>query len=294
MKFSINEAFKAALKIFSQNFFVVFFLSILSVVVIPLFLLLIQSLAMDFSAPLWDYFVAFPSPETLDAVVTTLRLSMSKQPWLRATASFVSWLVLLVSSLFMSSALLPAFAGHKIKFRDYFPDFKKVLNYFLGWVLIFVTATATYCIFVLVPFAYRFSASVSALLFLVFTVVSIVLSRYMIFFDIEILGGGQALKSLKNSSKLVSGNFCKILLLSLLVTLIVLILFGIVALIAALIGVMLFKSYLITTVLITVLIAILVTLPAAMLIIVPFFNLARIHVYTQLSLSKSNSLGNDD
>lgn len=188
----------------------------------------------------------------------------------------------------MISALLPAFAGHKIKFRDYFSDFKKVFNYFLGSVLL----TVWWYIFELVSSTYRFSAFVSALLLLALAVVSIVLLRYSIFFDIEILGGGQVLKSLKNSSKLVSGNFCKILLLLLLVVLITSILLVTVALIAALIGAILFKSYLITG-----LIAISVML-LAMLIIVPFFDLVRIHVHTQLhtqlSLSKSNSLGNDD
>lgn len=287
MKFSAGEAFKAALKIFSQNFFVVFSLSIFSVIVIPLFVFLIWSLAIDFT-PLWDCF-AFPSPETFTAAITTLGLSTLKQPWLYATVSLVSLLVSSVSSLFMISALLPAFTGHKIKFRDYFSDFKKVFNYFLGSVLILGAAIAMWCfVFGLVPFiAYGFSVFVSVLL-LALVVASIVSLRYSIFFDIEILGGNQVLKSFKNSSKLVSGNFCKIILILLLVALITSILFGIVAFIVALIGTMLFKSHLITS-----LIAISVTL-LAMLIMVPFLNLVRIHVYTQLSLSKSNSLGNDD
>ncbi|GHT56450.1 hypothetical protein AGMMS50233_08280 [Endomicrobiia bacterium] len=81
MKFSTGEAFKAALKIFSQNFFVVFSLSIFSLIIL-LSSFLIQSLAIDFTS-LWDHF-AFPSPETFTAAITTLG-SMSKQPWLYAT-----------------------------------------------------------------------------------------------------------------------------------------------------------------------------------------------------------------
>ncbi|GHT70168.1 hypothetical protein AGMMS49950_04530 [Endomicrobiia bacterium] len=124
MKFSASEAFEGALKIFSQNFFAVFSLSIFSLIIL-LSSVLIQFLAIDFSS-LRDY-LAFPSPETLAAAITTLG-SMPKQPlWLYATVNLASLLVSSVSYLFMSSALLPAFAGHKIKFRDYFSDFKKYL-----------------------------------------------------------------------------------------------------------------------------------------------------------------------
>ncbi|GHT60163.1 hypothetical protein AGMMS49531_05570 [Endomicrobiia bacterium] len=132
MKFSASEAFEGALKIFSQNFFAVFSLSIFSLIIL-LSSVLIQFLAIDFTSlrnylafPLQDY-LAFPSPETLAAAITTLG-SMPKQPlWLYATVNLASLLVSSVSYLFMSSALLPAFAGHKIKFRDYFQILKKYL-----------------------------------------------------------------------------------------------------------------------------------------------------------------------
>jgi hypothetical protein len=246
VKFSIREAFKSAFRIFCQNFFAVFSLYVFSVVFVYVLFFPIE------------HFVVKSHPIFITSIA-------------RVTFSMASMFLSAVQHYFASflfiSALLPVFTGYGIKFRNCFPNLKKVFNYLSGTILVSVL--------MLIPI-FVFNSTLVKIL--VFVVEVAVLFRYFIFFAQEVLSGNSVLQSCRNSAKLISGNLCKLF-----------------PLFIFLLGLTIFATV-IPTVLIVVLfglrypILILTVITIAFLIVTPFVELVWIHVYTQLSLYKSNPL----
>jgi hypothetical protein len=243
VKFSIREAINSAFRVLNQNCLVVFSLYVFSAVFIYVFFIPI------------NYFV-----KNHFTFITSIEGATFN--W---TDMFLDWVKHYFTSFLLISALLPAFTGHGIKFRNCFPNLKKVFNYILGGILV--------SILMLIPLFVFNSILVKIL---VFVVEGIVLYRYFAFFAQEVLSGNSVLQSCRNSAKLISGNLCKLFLF---IFLYVLTLSSLILLIAVLFGGGGLRDR--DTLIVSTILS---------FIMVPFIELVWIHIYTQLSLSKSNPL----
>jgi hypothetical protein len=278
MKFSISKAFKAAFKVCRQNFFVVFSLSVVSAIPSTILFLHVAPSMMPSLMVHVLYGIAMPSLLIWKCVGLV---------GLEIVCSLVTF--------FMISALFGAFGESGVKFRNYFPNFKKILNYFLAMILLLLVGGLIGGVtgwVIIDKFDMFNSTSVlvnilaGLLSFAAVALIVVISLRYGIFYIQEVLSGNSVLQSFKNNAKLTSGNFWKLLLLQLLLALIGFLfcflwgflIGGIGGIFSAVSGVnglaLPFK----------ILIFI-----GEMSFIVPFSSLTLIHVYNQLSSPKPNS-----
>jgi hypothetical protein len=104
--------------------------------------------------------------------------------------------------LFLTNAFLPAFKGHKVKLKNYFPEFKKIYLFIIGVALLLVVPTVGSLLSTFVPNYEALQLTLSAITM----VFSIMLFRYF-FFYIELLAGCPLFTSFKSSSVATKGNF---------------------------------------------------------------------------------------
>jgi hypothetical protein len=212
VKFSIKEAFKAAFKVYRQNFFVVFSLSVVSAIPSALFMLYTVP-KLKQSLMTWVlYRIAIPIPSAMIWEFVGLDIAG------------------LLLAFFMTSVLFGAFRESGIKFRNYFPNFKKILNYFLVIMLLPILMVLVVCPILICGVAFYFMFNQTSVLvvnilagllgFAAIALFIVISLRYGIFCTQEILSGSSILQSFINSAKLTSGNFWKLFLLLLLLGLI--------------------------------------------------------------------------
>jgi hypothetical protein len=130
--------------------------------------------------------------------------------------------------------------------------------------------------------------------FLGIVAIRLVLLIYNIFYAQEILAGNSILQSFKNSSKLIFGNFWKLILLIFLTDVAIMSVAIIVAIIAAILSaiiLLLFRQYMFVRPFVYYLLIGTVYLTAVLIVLLAiiFEYLVLIHAYTQVSLPKSNT-----
>lgn len=263
MKFSIKEAFKSAFKIFGKNFFVVFFLSFFSVILVGQILRIFT----------FFYLVSldYATTKNYSPYVSAIKV-LGTLPH-----QCIKFFLLNLFCFLLVSSFLPAFRGSKIKIRNYFLNFKKVFKALLVTIVLAAVPlgiSVTWC-FVLGSnsFLNFYVKDVNMLvLVIMFSLYSL---RYMlVFFYIDIIVGESVLQSCRNVLKLASGNITKFMFCMLL-AFVDLIVSAIFIPLVTRSSIFAFGMSFAT-----------ITLSALQL---PFSILVFMHVYTQLSSSKSNT-----
>lgn len=255
MKFSIKEAFKSAFKIFGQNFFVIFAFMVFCTILVSILIVFILAT------------IGIPD-ESTDLLRALAELSTPKQLLIQCvrffSLNFVSFLLV--------SAFLPTFRGSKIKFRNYFPNFKKVFKALLATILLAaVPLGISFCEFFI--FNSNSFADFLAKNESLFDMVASILRGMLVFFYIEIVSGESVLQSIRNILEPLSKS--KIIPFFILLVFIDFVV-GVIPVFIPLIA----KSNTLLGLTLGI---------KQFLVILPFSTLALIGAYTQLSSSKSNT-----
>ncbi|MDR3124957.1 MAG: hypothetical protein LBU10_03675 [Endomicrobium sp.] len=215
MKFSISEAFKFSFQSFKENWTKILGVSFFTIVLITIA----------------QYFIA----KSLLMQFDVLSIITDSKTMLKFV--FFKNISLIVPTIFffcLTSTILPTISGSQVKFKDYFLEAEKVINFICGMFLIMLVPS----LIALLSFGIFARYDDGSVLFNVFQTLYIVMSfgviiylfRYLLFY-VDILEGQPVLKSLKNSAKMLKGNLFKFI--ALIILLVFISLLGILTIVGA-------------------------------------------------------------
>jgi hypothetical protein len=193
MSFSIGEAFKFSFQSFKENCIRILSISLFSIVLMIVALYVMSKfLLIHFDV-----------------------LSLATTPKDRVEFVFFKNISLLIPTTLLfcvTSTILPVFYGLKVRFKNYFLDAEKVINFMCGMFLILFTPSLLALIF----FGISSKTNDGSIVFNIFQTLYLLASfgiivylfRYLLFY-IDVLKGQSVIKSLRNSSQMLKGSFYK-------------------------------------------------------------------------------------
>jgi hypothetical protein len=193
MSFSIVEAFKFSFQSFKEN--------LIRILSISLFSIVLMIIAL--------YFMSKYLLIHFDV------LSLATVPKDMVQFVFFKNISLLIPTIFLfcvTSTILPVFYGLKVQFKNYFLDAEKIINFMCGMFLILFVPSVLALIFFVISSKTNDGSGIFNIFQTLYMVASfgviVYLFRYLLFY-IDVLKEQPLIKSLKNSSQMLKGNFYK-------------------------------------------------------------------------------------